>query len=344
MVEIIALLSCLGQCLEPITLRRLDRIVPAVLAMTGRVTMLGISRWSEKGGSYRTVQRFFDTTIPWAKVLWLFFRQHLLNSQDTYIVAGDETVVTKAGKKTFGLDRFFSSLYDKPVPGLKIFALSLINVRERTSYPLVTEQVVRSAEDKAATQAKKQAKQECKPTQPKGKPGRPKGSKNKDKTQIEWTTELQVLNRLLGKLLELVLQTLSVTYVVLDGQFGNNNALQVVRQAGSLHLICKLRYDSALYFRFTGEYSGRGPRPIYGDKINYRHMAAEHLVKTATQRGIRTDIYQTVALHECFAQPLNVVVILKTNLQTQAQAHVILFSSDLDLAYDQLIDYYSLRF
>jgi putative transposase len=344
MVEIIALLSCLGQCLESTTLRQLGRIVPAVLAMTGRVTMLGISRWSEKGGSYRTVQRFFSATIPWAKVMWLFFRQHLLNSQDTYIAAGDETVVTKAGKKTFGLDRFFSSLYDKPVPGLKIFALSLINVRERTSYPLVTEQVIRSAEDKAATQAKKQAKQQRKPAQPKGKPGRPKGSKNKDKTQIEWTTELQVLNRLLGKLLQLVLQTLSVTYVVLDGQFGNNNALQVVRQAGSLHLISKLRHDSALFFPFTGEYSGRGPRPKYGDRINYRHMPGDHLVKTTSERGIRTDIYQTIALHECFAQPLNVVVIVKTNLQTQAQAHVILFSSDLDLAYDLLIDYYSLRF
>ena len=306
--------------------------------------MLGISRWSEQGGSYRTVQRFFSATIPWAEVMWLFFRQHLLNSQDTYIAAGDETVVTKAGKKTFGLDRFFSSLYDKPVPGLKIFALSLINVRERTSYPLVTEQVIRSAEDKAVTQAKKQAKQQRKPAQPKGKPGRPKGSKNKDKTQIEWTTELQVLNRLLGKLLQLVLQKLSVTYVVLDGQFGNNNALQVVRQAGSLHLISKLRHDSALFFPFTGEYSGRGPRPKYGDRINYRHMPGDHLVKTTSQRGIRTDIYQTMALHECFAQPLNVVVIVKTNLQTQAQAHVILFSSDLDLAYDLLIDYYSLRF
>jgi len=344
MIEIIALLSSLSQCLEPTTLRQLGRIVLAVLAMTGRVTMLGMSRWSEKGGSYRTVQRFFETSIPWAQVLWVFFRQHLLDRQGTYIVAGDETVVTKAGKKTFGLDRFFSSLYDKPVPGLKIFVLSLIHVEERTSYPLVTEQVVRSAEDKAATQAKKEAKQQRDPTQPKDKPGRPKGSKNKDKTQIEWTTELRVLHRLLGKLLELTLQTLSVTYVVLDGQFGNNNTLQVVRQTGSLHLISKLRYDSALYFRFDGEYSGRGPRPKYGARIDYRHMPDTCRRKTTTARGIRTDIYQTIALHECFAQPLNVVVIVKTNLQTQAQAHVILFSSDLDLTYDLLIDYYSLRF
>ncbi len=38
------------------------------------------------------------------------------------------------------------------------------------------------------------------------------------------------------------------------------------------------------------------------------------------------------------------VIIVKTNLTTQARAHVILFSSDQTLAYATLIDYYSLRF
>ena len=45
------------------TLNQLAIIVEAVLAMTGRVTMLGLSRWAEKGGSYRTVQRFFKEKI-----------------------------------------------------------------------------------------------------------------------------------------------------------------------------------------------------------------------------------------------------------------------------------------
>lgn len=344
MIEIITLLNCLGQCLEPTTLRHLARIIPALLAMPGRVTMLGIARWTEKGGSYRTVQRFFNTAMPWATLLWVFFRHHLLKPEETYIVAGDETVVTKSGKKTHGLDRFFSSLYDKPVPGLMVFALSLVNVQERSSYPIVTEQVIRSEEDKAVTQAKKQTRQKRDPSQPKAKPGRPAGSKNQDKTQIEWNTELRVLDRLLRKLLQLIVQVLSVSYVVLDGQFGNNNALQVVRQVGALHLISKLRHDSALSFRYEGPYSGKGPHRKYGDKIDYRRIPDKYLLKTITERGIRTEIYQAVALHACFAQPLNVVIIVKTNLQTQAWAHVILFSSDLDLSYDRLIDYYSLRF
>ena len=46
--------------------------------------------------------------------------------------------------------------------------------------------------------------------------------------------------------------------------------------------------------------------------------------------------------HKRFADPLNVVILVKTNLKSQA--HIILFSSDLTLAYDKLIDYYCLRF
>ena len=49
-------------------------------------------------------------------------------------------------------------------------------------------------------------------------------------------------------------------------------------------------------------------------------------------------------LHNDFPDPLNVVILLRTNLVTGAWANVILFSSDLELPYDQLIDFYSLRF
>ncbi|MDV7389919.1 transposase, partial [Arthrospira platensis SPKY1] len=64
MIEILALLQCLSPSLDRATIRQFSLIIPALLAMTGRVTMLGISRWTEKGGSYRTVQRFFHTSIP----------------------------------------------------------------------------------------------------------------------------------------------------------------------------------------------------------------------------------------------------------------------------------------
>ena len=59
---------------------------------------------------------------------------------------------------------------------------------------------------------------------------------------------------------------------------------------------------------------------------------------------IETRIYQMTMLHKEFAQPLNVVIIVKTRLETRSRTHVVLFSSDLDLPFDLLIDYYALRF
>lgn len=54
-------------------MRQLSQIITAMLAMSGRVTMLGISRWTLSGGSYRTVIRFFRTVIPWAKASLVFY-------------------------------------------------------------------------------------------------------------------------------------------------------------------------------------------------------------------------------------------------------------------------------
>ena len=317
-------------------------IMPAIIAMTGRVTMRGISRWTGKGGSYRTVQRLFQTAIPWPLVFWWFFREHSLDQDEVYILAGDECVVSKSGKQTHGLDRFFSSLSGKPIPSVSFFSLSLVGTQERRSYPMMVEQVIRTEAEKTAAKAKKRAKKAKSKTK-KGKPGRPKGSKNKDKTQVELTAELERIKAMVLKQLALINEEIPVNYLVLDGHFGNNNALQMTRQCG-LHLISKLRHDSALYFPYDGVQNERGAPKKYGDKIDYTNIPAQYLKESAVEDEMQTDIYQAVMLHKDFAQPLNVVIVVKTNLKTGKRAHVVLFSSDIDLTYDQIIDYYSLRF
>ena len=150
-------------------------------------------------------------------------------------------------------------------------------------------------------------------------------------------TLLQAVKQVLGT-------TLAVTYVVLDGAFGNNYALQMVRRC-QFELISKLAVNSALFFLYDGTYSGRGPHKKYGDTVKYGELPASSIASsTTTEKGICTEIYQFNALHKLFAQTLNVVVIVKTNTETGARAHAILFSSDLNQTYDQIIDYYTLRF
>ena len=143
MPEIIALFTVLNPCLSTTSIRQLCQVVFALLAMTGRVTMLNISRWTSKGGSYRTIQRFFNTVLPWSMMCWLFFENYLFDPESEYILAADEVVVSKSGQKTYGIDRFFSSLHGKAIPGLSFLAMSLVSVKHRRSYPMMMEQIVR---------------------------------------------------------------------------------------------------------------------------------------------------------------------------------------------------------
>jgi hypothetical protein len=203
------------------------------------------------------------------------------------------------------------------------------------------EQVVRTEAEQAAAKTKTAAQQQ--EAAPKRKPGRPKGSQTKPKADVPLSPELQRIQPLVQALLRRIAGLFSVTYLLLDGHFGTGASLQMAQQCG-LHLISKLRSDAALYLPYAGPYQGRGPRRKYGDKLDYRKLPDTCLKDTTVADQIETRIYQAEVLHKEFGQMLNVVIMAKRHLKTQARAHVILFSSDLTLAYATLIDYYSLRF
>ena len=123
MPEIVAILEALRPALATRHFRQLALIIEATLSMTGRVTMLGIARWTEEGGSYRTVQHFFKQSHDWAKLRWLLIQADLkVNTGKVFLLAGDEVVVTKAGKKTHGLGKFF---YPAPIEPCQVYALSI---------------------------------------------------------------------------------------------------------------------------------------------------------------------------------------------------------------------------
>ena len=76
-------------------------------------------------------------------------------------------------------------MYSKALPGLCFLNLSLLEVETRTSYPLITEQLVREEVRESAPKA-------VKAKNPKN--GRPKGSANKSRKDVElspFQTQLQ---------------------------------------------------------------------------------------------------------------------------------------------------------
>lgn len=334
MTEILTLLQVVQPLVSKTTLRQMSQVIQAILSMSGRITMLGISRWTEAGGSYRTIQRWYHTPLQWLHIQWLFFTKRLQQPGHEYIAAGDEVVFGKVGKETYGLGRFFSSVQNRSISGLSFFAFSVIDVQERRSYPIQSVQMIKEKEE--ANQEKKVVQLE------KRAPGRPKGSTSK-KGAVILGPELLRIQPVLQAFLAVWKGLLTVRYLVMDGHFGNYPSAWMVLQAG-LQLVSKLRSDAALYEPFTGKPSGRGAHRKYGDKVDIHKMKEKYLKSDTQEKGIRTQIYQASLLSQVFGFPINVAVIFKSNVASQSQAHIILFSTDLTLSYEKIMDYYSLRF
>jgi len=337
MPEIVALLQTIAPLVSSTVLKQMSHVIYGLLISSGRLTMLEISRWTECGGSYRTIQRWYHSKFVWLQIMWTLFTSQLWQVGHEYIAAGDEVVIGKAGKETFGLGRFFSSLQQRVIPGLSFFVFSVIDVNERHSYPIQISQIVKPAGEKSKPDKKKSV------STTKLFRGRPKGSKNKKEEKPSLGPELLRIQPILQGFLAVLRGVLSISYLVMDGHFGNYPSTWLVRQTG-LHFISKLRYDAALYEPFSGRYRGRGPHPKYGNKIDVHKMKKKYLKSDTKEKGVRTQIYQATLLNKEFAFSLNVVMILKTNLATKAQAHVILFSTDLELSYERIMDFYTLRF
>jgi putative transposase len=249
----------LSTVLSSTNLHHLHLISYALLTRNGRVTRLGISRWTEKSGSYRTIQRFFSQTFSWCRLNW-YLIIGCLSDDDAILIAGDETTVTKSGQHTDGLGRYGSSLFNRAVLGLSLFTLSLISVRRRPAVPIIIEPVTKEEEEPSPTTTASPKNQK--------KPGRPKGSRNQTQSTPEWSPRLLWIPALRRNLLLLIGTRFQPVYFVYDSAWGNNDGTAMLKPL-ELHLISKLRHDAALWFPYEGEYRGHGAPRKYGEKVNY---------------------------------------------------------------------------
>ena len=266
---------------------------------------------------------------------WSLISRYLYEEGEELAIAGDGTTISKSGKASYGLGRYFSSIVNRPIKGLSFFSYSIVNVNRRCSFPMLMRQLTKA--DQARSEEKREQPDE------KRKRGRPKGRKNKNRRDIPLSPMNHKLQTYLKEVLDVIGDTIKITYCLLDGAFGNNEAIQMVRRVG-LHIVSKLNRRSALYHPFVGEQKKRGARRKYGEKIDYKALPKEKLQSSRVEDGIETLVYQFHAWHKKIADQLNVVVIVKTDQATGKRGHVVLFSTDLVLGWEKLIDLYVLRF
>jgi len=332
MPELLSIINCL-KVFFPRNFETFSVIINAMLTMSGSKTMLNISRWTKGEACYKTIERFYSRTIPWLEMNLLLIMQ--LTKGLTMLVASDETLSSKSGKKTTGIDFFFSSIYQKPIKSLCFSGLSIIIPDKKKSYPLLMSQLIYTPAEKQAAKLKKEKTKNSKGK----KAGRPKGSKNTKDEDKPLAATFRLLKEQLTSL-KAVLK-LQIKYFVGDGKYGNNTCTGICKDFG-LYLISKLQHNSALYFENLEPYTGFGRPKKYGKKLDYKNMPEEFMVEELVADKEITRIYQIALLNQSFNDKLNVVIIQKIIGEKIAQVNF--FSTDLELSYKNMIEYYSARF
>jgi putative transposase len=269
--------------------------------------------------------------IDWLAVHWIFLKTHLISPDKVYILAGDEVVEAKAGKKTYGVGRFYSGLAQRVIPSISVLALSLVDVESRQSYPLYVQQII----------PQPLPEPDVSPKVKRGR-GRPKGSKSYAKSEPVLSPLLQLLGQMI-RAIQAKIAYLQVKHIVLDGNFGNYPSTWLVQQT-DLHIISKMKRNAALYLPYSGPKPKRGQTSRYGDKLNYQHLPLSAKVASRSEGQYQIETYQLQLYHKDYSNLLNVVIVVKTHLLTGKRGHIILFSTDLTLTAEQIVDYYSLRF
>ncbi len=195
------------------------------MATSAPVTTRSLSRFCRS--SYRTVQRFYALkNTNWLLIRLLLFKAFVYQPGHHYLLAGDETTQSKAGKHTHGIARFYSSLFKASVRSVSLLAFSLLDVQTRKSSVIACKQLIKNQPEAAAA---KQDKKPGKPKQPlKGKPGRPKGSKSKPVQEPESLSyqTLKALLMLLKSNLSALLPDIKCFHLVLDGFYGHGAYLK----------------------------------------------------------------------------------------------------------------------
>ena len=93
------------------------------------------------------------------------------------------------------------------------------------------------------------------------------------KREVELPPHLQNIQKLLQQVLAVIGVRVKPVYILLDGAFGHNKAVQMVQRCG-LQLISRLHHNAALFFPYAGEQKKFGVRRKYGDKLDPQQIPA----------------------------------------------------------------------
>jgi Transposase DDE domain len=268
----------------------------------GRANFENLSRYSkyDEITFRRQFSKYFD---------WVAFNIGFINFETSiHIGVLDCSFVPKSGKKTFGLDKFWSGAANMAKKGLEISVLGCINVDWATAYVI----------DVTQTPANLSTSQ---------------------------TAKYSRTDFYMEQVLDCLFCLATITYFVADGFYAKIKVMDTLIDNGK-HLITKLRCDANLrYLNNKPRAKGQlGPNIKYDGKVvfDWGHLSDkdkwDFVGEDSKYNHLTLYCQKLYAIQ--FERALKVVLLLNHKTNT----YVLLASTDVDLDARLIVKYYQLRF
>ncbi len=276
-----------------------------LFSIQGRINYSNLARFSKYNEV--TFRRNFKKIVNWLDFNLAIMELAGLEISDKMIAVMDCSFIPKAGKCTFGLDKFWSGVASRNKKGLEISLICLINIATGKAWSLDVKQ----------TPANLSAKE----------------TEEEKSTRIDFYL-LQIKN-LLSKLS-------NVTYFVGDGYYAKTKVFNKLASYKK-HLITKFRPDANLRYFYKGEHprGKRGRRRVYGGKVIWKKIDLRKWKSVGRDyKYPHLQIYSLVLNSPHYKRDFRIVLLRNT----RTNKYVLLACTDLKLDARLIVKYYQLRF
>ena len=242
-----------------------------IYSIQGRFNFQNLCRYSQLNES--TFRRNFQKFIDWLDFHFQMIKIAGVDLEGEVIAAMDCSFIAKSGKKTYGLDRFWSGSTGKALKGLEISLVSLIDVSSRKAWALNVVQT-------------------------------PSGlsQKENDQTRTRIDFYMDQIRNCQDKLLK-------IKYFVGDGFYAKTKVFETMSELNK-HFITKLRPDANLRYLFEGKHPKRlGRKNIYAGKVDFYQLQPWTHV---TDLKPHVEVYTVIANSPKFKRNLKIVMLLNT--------------------------------
>lgn len=300
-----SLINTILQTMSEIDKRRKDFITEILLLCIGIGGRFNFMQMGREGKyNEQTYRNNFEKPFDFSKFNIKMIKQ---KSSKNLIISFDPSYISKSGKQTPGLGKFYSGKASQYKKGLEIAGIAAVDIDQNTAYHI------------EAVQSPSANKESIEP----------------DYTLVDHYTEV-----IISRASEL--EKLS-NILVVDGYFPKYKFVEGIVSKTNLTIVSRLRDDANLKYIYTGTKAKSKGRPkLYSGKVNTKNIN-KRIFKLQSQNDemiIYGDIVYSVSLKRKIKVAYVEFLVDSNNVAFTK----LFFSTDLELDATEIVKYYKARF